>query len=215
MGISEKTLYNYITAGVFSVNGLIDLDLRMKTSRKNIKKQIYARPRKNRAYLKGRTYSCFEKYRDEHPGASIVEMDTVYNGGGQGPFIQTFQFVDYDLMVAFLHHEKTAEAMASGVRQLKERLGDSFLDLASIILTDRGTEFTNADAMEELGCHLFYCDPMCCSCQKPTALGLRSQEDLDLIFSHINSYPRKSLKGKSAVDLLCFIKENRSCSAFI
>ncbi len=136
-------------------------------------------------------------------------------------------------MVAFLHHEKTAEAMVSGVRQLKERLGDSFLDLASIILTDRGTEFTNADAMEELGCHLFYCDPMC-SCQKPhvennhnllrwilpnktdlTALGLRSQEDLDLIFSHINSYPRKSLKGKSAVDLLCFIKENRSCSAFI
>ena len=54
-------------------------------------------------------------------------------------------------MVAFLHHEKTAEAMVSGVRQLKERLGDSFLDLASIILTDRGTEFTNADAMEELG----------------------------------------------------------------
>ena len=35
-------------------------------------------------------------------------------------------------------------------------------------------------------------------------LGLRSQEDLDLIVNNINSYPRKDLFGKSPIDLLMF-----------
>lgn len=232
LGICEKTLYNYITSGVFSINGLIDLDLRMKTSRKKMKKDIRSKPRKNRAYLKGRTYSCYETYRIEHPNASVVEMDTVYNDVSNGPFIQTFQFVEYDIMIAFLHKEKTAEAMVSGVRQLKERLGDCFDEMVNIIKTDRGSEFVNAEAMEKLGCQVFYCDPMCSS-QKPhvennhimlrwilpkktdlTKLGLRTQEDLDLIFSHINSYPRESLRGKSAIDLLMFYKGEQVLEKF-
>lgn len=34
LGISEKTLYNYIERGVFFASGICDLDLRRKTSRK-------------------------------------------------------------------------------------------------------------------------------------------------------------------------------------
>lgn len=35
-------------------------------------------------------------------------------------------------------------------------------------------------------------------------LGLQSQEDLDVIFSHINSYVRDDLRGKSPIDVFQF-----------
>jgi hypothetical protein len=35
-------------------------------------------------------------------------------------------------------------------------------------------------------------------------LGLQSQEDLDFIFSHINSYIREELRGKSPIDVFTF-----------
>lgn len=226
LNICEKTLYNYISAGVFSKNGLIDMDLRLKTSRKIPDKKIYSRPRENRAYIKNRTYTHYQKYKAMHPNASIVEMDTVYNDVTNGPFIQTFEIVEYDLMIAFLHKEKTAASMTRGLSMLKERLGDAFESIVQVILTDRGSEFSDAEGMEALGCSVFYCDPMC-SCQKPNVennhvmlrwilpkkadlkkIGLETQEDLDLIFSHINSYPREALKGKSAIDLLIFYQES-------
>lgn len=224
LNFSEKTLYNYINSGVFSQNGIVDLDLRLKTSRKQPNKKIYSRPRENRAYLKGRTYTCYQEYMALHPNTSVVEMDTVYNDVTNGPFIQTFEIVEYDLMVAFLHKEKTAKAMTEGVALLKERLGSHFESIVEVLLTDRGTEFSDAKGIESLGCTLFYCDPMC-SCQKPNVennhimlrwilpkkedlnkIGLKTQKDLDLIFSHINSYPREALKGKSAIDLLLFYR---------
>lgn len=222
LNVCEKTLYNYITAGVFAKNGLIDVDLRLKTSRKRPDKKIYSKPRENRAYVKNRTYTRYLDYMSKHPNASVVEMDTVYNDVTNGPFIQTFEIVEYDLMIAFLHEEKTAASMLHGLSMLKERLGDSFSSIVEVLLTDRGSEFADAEGMEALGCSVFYCDPMC-SCQKPNVennhlmlrwilpkktnlkeIGLETQEDLDLIFSHINSYPRETLKGKSAIELFLF-----------
>ncbi len=222
IGICEKTLYNYITAGVFSRNGIIDLNLRLKTSRKRPKPKISIKPRENRSYLKGRTYKDYLEFLELHPDASVVEMDTVYNDVSNGPFIQTFEFVETDIMIAVLHKEKNAAAMVDGLRFIKENLQEDFQTFVQIILTDRGTEFVDAKSFEKMGVKVFYCDPMQSS-QKPnvennhvmlrwilpnkknlTELGLRSQEDLDLIFSHINSYKRKALKGKSAIDILKF-----------
>ena len=222
LNVCEKTLYNYITAGVFSQSGLYDIDLRIKTKRKLPKSKITSKPRQNRAYLKGRTYQDFQKYMALHKGASVVEMDTLYNDVTNGPFIQTFQIVDLNLMVAIYQKKKTAETMVQGVKKIQELLGDDFLTLFQILVTDRGTEFTNAEGFEETGCKIFYCDPMQ-SCQKPhvennhrllryilpnhknlTHLGLHSQEDLDVIFSHINSYVREELKGKSPLDVFTF-----------
>lgn len=226
LNVCSKTLYNYINQGLFSQNGVIDLDLRYKTKRKPPKQQITFKPRENRAYLKDRTHNDFLLFLETHPNASIVEMDTVYNDVSNGPFIQTFQFVDYSIMIGLLHKEKTSFAMTKGVNTLKEMLGDDFPKLVSVLLTDRGTEFTDAAGIEALGCKVFYCDPMA-SCQKPhvennhiilrwilpkqanlTELGLRSQDDLNLVFSHINSYKRESLKNKSAFDILSFYQSS-------
>ena len=93
LGISEKTLYNYISQQVFSVAGIYDIDLRRKVSRRPSKKLAKTyKKRENRAFLKGREYKDFLAYRDEHPHAHILQMDTVYNDVSNGPFIQTFKF---------------------------------------------------------------------------------------------------------------------------
>lgn len=229
---SEKTIYNYISDGVFSQSGLYDIDLHLKTKRKSIKpKKVVSKPRINRAFLKGRTFQDFQEYMDFHPNAKVVEMDTVYNDGSNGPFLQTFQFVKSMLMIAILHSTKTAHDMCKGIQLLKERLGNSdFQKHVQVILTDRGGEFSAAEEIERFGVKLFYCDPMC-SWQKPHVennhlllrrilpknrdwlqLGLHNQDDIDLIFSHINSYPREQLYGRTPVEVILFFNEDNEHS---
>lgn len=220
----EKTIYNWIEIGAFQSFGLTNINLRFKVGRKIKKKdQIKYKKREDKAYLKGRTYDCFETFMKEHPSSSVVEMDTVYNDVSNGPFMQTFMFVSYGLMVAVYHKTKTAESMVNGVRYLKGLLGDVyFKSIFQVVLTDRGSEFSNVQGFEELVGNVYYCDPMA-SWQKPhvennhrllrficpkekdlTLLGLQSQVDLDLIFSHINSYPREERHGKSPIDEFVF-----------
>lgn len=221
----EKTMYNYIDGGVFSVNGIANIDLRMKTSRKPSKKVVKSKPRENRKYLKNRKYTDFQEYMLNHPSEKkgLVEMDTVYNDVSNGPFVQTFQFVEYGLMIAFYHEEKTAYSMLCGVLKLKELLGEKlFSQFVKVLLTDRGSEFTCAEEVEKLGCKIFYCDPMA-SWQKPHVennhkllryicpknsdlkkIGLVDQKSVDLIFSHINSYVREELHDKSPIEVFNF-----------
>lgn len=150
--MSEKTLYNYIEQGVLP--GIMNLDLNRKVSRKtDIRTRIQYRKRQSRKYLKGRTYTDFQEYLQKHPSASVIEMDTVYNDVSNGPFIQTFMIRDLRVMFGILHSEKTAAAMVSGLQSVKQKIGDElFKRFFSIILTDRGTEFTDAEKMEALGC---------------------------------------------------------------
>ncbi len=214
--------------GVFHSFGLTDLDLRSKVSRKMKKKdQIKYKKREERAYLKGRTYDCYEAYMKAHPSAAVVEMDTVYNDVSKGPFIQTFMFVAFGIMIGIYQTTKTAESMVNGLRIIKTLLGDElFKSVAQVLLTDRGTEFSDAEGFEELIGKIFYCDPMA-SWQKPHCennhrllrficpnekdlyqLGLQSQADVDLIFSHINSYPREERYGKSPIEEFVFYHNN-------
>ena len=219
----EKTIYNYINEGVFEASGIKNIDLRSKVSYKIHKKiKVKYKKREDRKYLLGRTYKDYQEYISTHPTNKVVEMDTVYNDETNGPFIQTFHFVEYDLMVGVYHTSKKALDMYQGVKYIKELLGDEFNKFVVLILTDRGSEFIMAQQMEELGVRVFYCDPMA-SCQKPhvetnhrlfrficpkkanlTKLGLRSQEDVDLIFSHINSYKREQYHYKSPINLIEF-----------
>lgn len=220
----EKTLYNYIEQGALSQFGITNMDLRRKVSRRMTKKKKESyKPRQDRKYLKGRTYDDFLEYIKEHPEASVVEMDTVYNDISNGPFMQTFQFVKQHFMKGVFHDTKTADDMYEGVKLIYNQLGKkNFKKLVQVILTDRGSEFTCADRIEALGCKIFYCDPMC-SWQKPHVennhvllryvcpkekdlrkLGLDSQEKLDLVFSHVNSYGRESLSGKSPYETFEF-----------
>lgn len=229
--LSEKTLYNYINDGVFTVVGISNINLRQKVSRKLPKKdrKNVFKKREDRQYLKGRTYKDFKNYVEEYPNISVVQMDTVYNDVSNGPFLQTFEFTDFGFMFGFIHDQKTADEMVKGMDLLETILGhDLFLKYVPVTLTDRGTEFIKADAFEALNegsrrTRIFYCDPMQSGqkgalenshreiryiCPKETNLkdiGLIDQNNANLMFSHINSFPRESLKGKSPIEMMKFL----------
>ena len=230
LNISEKTLYNYIENGIFREFGLLDIDLRIKTKRKITKKASNKyKKREDKKYLNGRTYDDFINYTAENKNLSVVEMDTVYNNGSTGPFMQTFKFLDYSFMFIVYQEEKTAKSMVEGVDFLEKILGeDLFSEEVAIIKTDRGNEFCDAEGFEKeenesRRTRIFYCDPMASGqkgslennhkeiryiCPKENDLndlGLNSQEKANLIVSHINSQSKEHLKGKSPLEVMEFM----------
>lgn len=230
LNISEKTLYNYIENGIFREFGLLDIDLIIKTKRKITKKASNKyKKREDKKYLNGRTYDDFINYTAENKNLSVVEMDTVYNNGSTGPFMQTFKFLDYSFMFIVYQEEKTAKSMVEGVDLLEKILGkDLFSEEVAIIKTDRGSEFCDAEGFEKeenesRRTRIFYCDPMASGqkgslennhkeiryiCPKENDLkdlGLNSQEKANLIVSHINSQSKEHLKGKSPLEVMEFM----------
>lgn len=173
------------------------------------------RKRKSYAYLKGRTTADYEQYLQEQKEhgvhVSVVEMDTMYNDVSAGPFIQTFKIVDAQIALAVFHEEKTSDEMIKGLDMIEAMLGrDLFESLFQVIRTDRGSEFEKPEGLElrpdgSRRTRIFYCDPMA-SYQKPLVegkhveyryilpkgcdlrkLGLTSQNQLNLVLSHLNS----------------------------
>lgn len=230
LGVSEKTLYNYINDGVFSVSGIANIDLRRKTGRKISKKKSLAfKKRKDCSYLKGRTYTDYKNYISENPYMSVMQMDTVYNDVSNGPFLQTFELLDFGFTIALIHETKTSATMVKGMDILEDIMGSElFMKYAPVVLTDRGSEFYDANGFERLldgsrRTRIFYCDPMQSGqkghlenshreiryiCPKEVdlkAIGLNSQEAANRMMSHINSFPRESLKGKSPIEMMKFI----------
>jgi len=231
LGISERTLYNYIEGDVFhEIAGITVLDLRRQVSRKLPKKRAAQyKKRTDRKYLKGRSYPDFKQYVDDHPNVFITEMDTVYNDETGGPFLQTFKFLDTGLLFSLFREQKTASSMKNGVDLLEAILGPDLFRLhVHVLLTDRGPEFSDAAGMETsadglLRTRVFYCDPMQ-SGQKGSlenkhielryilpkstdlrALGLTGQKALNTVLSHIDSVPLEKFGGKSPLEVTAFL----------
>ena len=234
LGISEKTLYNYIENGVFhEIAGITVMDLRRQVSRRLPKKKAKTyKKRTDRKFLQGRTYKDYQSYLSEHPEVFVAQMDTVYNDETNGPFLQTFKFVRAGIILALYRDEKTAASMKEGIDILESILGEEvFHKYVHVLLTDRGAEFSAAEAMETSSdgtrrTRVFYCDPMR-SGQKGTlenkhielryilpkgtdlrGLGLTGQSDLNLVLSHINSSPCELLGNKSPLELTEFMYQD-------
>ena len=197
LGISEKTLYNYIEGDVFhEIAGITVMDLRRQVSRKISKQKSKGyKKRSDRRYLQGRTYKDYKQYIAENPDVFVTQMDTVYN-------------------------DETL---------LEEILGkEIFRKYVHVLLTDRGSEFSAAEAIETdidglRRTRVYYCDPMQ-SGQKGSlenkhvemryilpkgtdlkALGLTDQSALNLVMSHVDSAPVERLGGKSPLDVADFM----------
>ena len=234
INLTEKTLYHYIEEGVFQNAGvsITCMDLKRQVRRKLTKKKsIEYSPRKDRSYLKGRTNKEYTEFKEMNPDASVVEMDTVYNDGSNGPFLQTFKFMKYDFLFCVYHQQKTSQTMLEGILLLESILGEQiFNEEVMVLKTDRGSEFILAEQTEIRNdgtrrTRLFYCDPMASwqkgslenihllirdICPKETdlyALGLDSQEKANRISSHVNSYSKKKLNNKTSFSVLKFFNK--------
>ena len=222
--LSVKTLYNYIEMGLFKDWGITNLSLKRKVKRKIRSKKL--KKRNEPANYTGRKYEDYLQFKEENPDVPTTEMDTVYNNQA-GPYIQTFIFENTSLMIGILHTEKTADSMSKALDLIQDKLtAEEYQKIFSLLLTDRGSEFAKPIQFEvnidtgEIRSKIFYCDAQMPS-QKPhvennhnlvreilpngqnwTSL---TQEKVELIFSHINSTPRKSLGGKTPYEVFSFL----------
>lgn len=205
--------------------------LKEQVGRRQFKEKY--KKRKEPANYNGRKYSDYLEFIQLNPDVSTVEMDTVYNHQS-GPYIHTFMFPEIMFMVGRLHSEKTSESMSSTLDHYQERLEDVlFSMLFRLLLTDRGSEFEKANLFEQDAdgrqrLNIFYCDAMQ-SAQKPHVennhnyvrdiipngkpLDRLTQDNINIMFSHINSAPRKVLHGKTPYELFVFYFGNHAAQA--
>lgn len=215
--LSEKTLYNYIESGALSVKN-IDLPKKVKYKVRSSASSYTA----DRAIYEGRTYKDYQSFLREFPDTRVTEMDTVLGCEGSHKVLLTFHFDCCSLMMAYLLDSKEACHVKTVLDSIEHAIGSFLFSSAfSLILTDRGGEFQNPDALEcgqenRIRTSIYYCDPMCswqkphCEknheyirkiCPKGTSFDNYSQEDITLMMSHVNSSPRQSLGGISPLTL--------------
>lgn len=219
--ISLSTAYRHTHRGYYSFTAL-DLPRAVKFKhRKKSKAECVPKWAKQ-----GRTYEDFLNFTNENPDIGIVQLDTVIGRIG-GKVIMTLHFTNCDFMFGLLLENKTAAEAAEKITGLKHRLlknGFRFGNIAPVLLTDNGGEFSLVDAFEKdetnkLETHLFFCEPMMPS-EKPeieknhtlfrdilpkgSSFDSLTQEDVNKVFSHVNAVKRKQFNGKSAYDMFAF-----------
>ena len=214
---SEKTIYNYIESGALSVKN-IDLPKKVKYKIRSLCRSKAA----DKAIFEGRTYRDFQEFIKEFPDTRVTEMDTVLGCEGSHKALLTFHFTCCSFMMAYLLDSKEACNVKHVFDLIEHAVGTiSFTSAFSLILTDRGSEFQNPDALEcgednTIRTSIYYCDPMCswqkphCEknheyirkiCPKGSSFDEYSQKNIHLMMSHINSSPRQSLGGLSPMAL--------------
>lgn len=167
----------------------------------------------------GRSFCDFKQFLEQHPDSSVVQMDSVIGRIG-GKVLLTLHITSCDFMIAFLRDANTSASVISCFDTLRSRLKDLFPSMFSVLLTDNGSEFSNPSLIERDDIRLFFCDPSS-PYQKPlvelnhefirrflpkgSSFDSLSQDDVNLMFSHINSYSRAKFSGKSPAQMFISI----------
>ena len=218
--VSEKTAYNYLNAGLFGADKMdcpriIRMRPRRSTPRLKIDRHCY----------EGRTYEDFMRFIADNPDVPVIQMDSVI-GNKSGKVLLTLFFQNSNLLLAFLRDHNTARSVLDVFNDLYAMFGrETYCRLFPVILTDRGSEFSNPvpieqDENDELRSLVFYCNPSVPYQKggievahelvrrvlpKGKSFDDLQQEDIDLMLSHINSYKRGKLNSRSAYQLFNFI----------
>lgn len=174
--VSERTIYRLIDSRILSAMNM-DLPRKVRFSARNNKVHLKV----DKACRIGRTFECFNTYLSEHPDLPIVQLDSVEGKKGGKVF--------------------------------------------KVCLADNGSEFSNPRAIEydrqdNPRTRIFYCDPSApyqkgsaernhefirMFIPKGTDLDRFTQDSINLMMDHINSYSRKSLGDKSPYEMFSFL----------
>ena len=219
LDVSSSTVYRHIRKGYLSI-APIDLARAVKFKERR-KSKLPSIPKEAK---KGRSYEDFQNYLVLNQLDSWLEMDTVMGRMG-GKVLLTFNLSFCNFIFARLLDNKTALEVTKHLYDIKNTLHQAdkdFFQLFPVILTDNGGEFARVDDIEmdvRGEGKLFFCDPNRSDQKgrieknhtlirdilpKGTSFDNLTQEDINLVCSHVNSVKRAALNGKSAYELFAF-----------
>ena len=219
LDVSSSTVYRHIRKGYLSI-APIDLARAVKFKERR-KSKLPSIPKEAK---KGRSYEDFLNYLALNQLDSWLEMDTVLGRMG-GKVLLTFNLSFCNFIFARLLDNKTALEVTKHLYDIKNTLHQAdkdFCQLFPVILTDNGGEFARVDDIEmdvRGESKLFFCDPNRSDQKgrieknhtlirdilpKGTSFDNLTQEDINLVCSHVNSVKRAALNGKSAYELFEF-----------
>ena len=214
---SEKSIYNYIEAGVFTAKN-IDLPRKVRYKKRKSKHDNF---KVDKACRIGRTYDDFKVFLDNSSYCPIVQMDSVIGKIG-GKVLLTIHFVKTEFMLAYIRDRNTAHSVYEAFEKLYwQLLPNDFMKLFPVLLGDNGTEFSDPlsiefDAEGNRRTNVFYCDPSAPYQKgaiennhelirrvlpKGTSFDKLEQTDIDLMMNHINSYSRATLGDRCPIEV--------------
>lgn len=226
----EKTIYSYIDSGLFQGRN-IDMPRKVRF-RPRRKKSVALKV--DKACRIGRTYEDFQQFLAEHPEIPVVELDSVEGVKG-GAVLLTVHFVLQKFQLAFLRKANDSKSVTDIFNSLYDTLGKKlYMKLFPLLLADNGSEFSDPRALEygpdgERRSRVFYCHASAPnekgSCEvnhefirrvipKGVDIGRYTQEDIDLMMNHINSYSRPELGNKPPYAMLSFHYSRKALALF-
>ena len=220
--VSARTFRNYINAGVF---GLANIELpkqvKYRTRKKN-RKDGDGKAKPGAVDATGRTYGDFLALGEEICRGAF-QLDCVMGRKGDRQCVLSVHLPRLEFQIYLLLSAHVASEVVAALDFLELASEGWFSRVFAVGLTDRGSEFADAEGMERSAldgtgkrCSIFYCDPMAShqkgSCEKNhvefrkivpkgTSLDALTAWDMALITSHVNSCPRASLGGLAPIDL--------------
>ena len=219
LDVSSSTVYRHIRKGYLSI-APIDLARAVKFKERR-KSKLPSIPKEAK---KGHSYEDFQNYLALNQLDSWMEIDTVLGKMG-GKVLLTFNLSFCNFIFARLLDNKTALEVTKHLYDIKNTLHQAdkdFFQLFPVILTDNGGEFARVDDIEmdvRGESKLFFCEPNRSDQKgrieknhtlirdilpKGTSFDNLTQEDINLVCSHVNSVKRAALNGKSAYELFAF-----------
>ena len=170
----------------------------------------------------GHKYNDYRLYIKDHYDSLIIQLDTIIGCIDGNKSILTIHIVQHKFQFGIILENHTKEEVFNQLFILFNKLKKSeketglaiYSSFTELILTDNGPEF---DALLNFcdidsSIHVFFCHPLSSfekgSCERNHVLVRYihykgwsfddlNQDDVNLLFSNINSYPRKSLQNKT------------------
>ena len=210
-GICERTVYNYVNAGVLSAKRHnLPMAVRYKKRR-----GAPVEHKVDRHCAEGRPWGPFQDFPAENPGVQVPEPDTVEGGRRDKCVLPTAMFARQGFMFARPMPGKCAQHVADAFNWMWRALGNAaFRMLFPAVLADNGTDLSNPLAIGTSPgdgtrrTRVSYTRPYTATDKahvernheyirrvvlKGESFDSLSQTQVDLMMSHVNSYVRASL----------------------
>lgn len=221
IGVSALTIRNWIKLGYLDCKFS---ELRM-FGRRVSKKYDYSKVSEHIKLSEdkvGHKYANYLYYKKLFPNSLTIQLDSVIGNIDGKHFVLTIHIVEYKFQFGILLNNKTKTEVFNALNNLLTSLKQledntaiaTYQTFANCWLTDNGTEFD--DLLKLINIHpnlnIFFCHPNASfekgACERNHVLvryiqykgwsfDNLNQSDINTLFSHINSYPRKSLNKKT------------------